>query len=259
MGKKNKKEERIGEIGFNKFNTEMKIIEYKDANHIIVEFQDECKYRTKTNYNSFKKGEVKNIYDKTIFSIGYLGKGLYNIDKNKNIYKKWQSMLQRCYDPYYINKNLTYKDCFVCEEWHCFQNFCKWWEEHVYDCNGEEMHLDKDILIKRNKIYSPETCLIVPKRINELFTKSDANRGKYPIGVNYHKRDEVYEANCSVLDENRKKKKIYLGRFNNELDAFLAYKIFKENYIKQVAEEYKDLIPQKLYEALYRYKVEIND
>jgi hypothetical protein len=36
-------------------------------------------------------------------------------------------------------------------------------------------------------------------------------------------------------------------------------KNFKENYIKQVADEYKDLIPQKVYEALYRYEVEIND
>ena len=52
---------------------------------------------------------------------------------------------------------------------------------------------------------------------------------------------------------------IYLGRFKNEIDAFIAYKQFKENYIKQVADEYKKLIPTKLYEALYKYEVKIND
>ena len=29
--------------------------------------------------------------------------------------------------------------------------------------------------------------------------------------------------------------------------------------IKQIADEYKDLIPKELYEALYKYEVEIND
>ena len=63
----------------------------------------------------------------------------------------------------------------------------------------------------------------------------------------------------STLDKENNKKVIYLGTYNTIEEAFLAYKIFKENYIKQVADEYKDLIPQRLYEAMYKYEVEIND
>lgn len=53
--------------------------------------------------------------------------------------------------------------------------------------------------------------------------------------------------------------------YNNANDIVVEFKDgyknkeFKENYIKEVANEYKDKIPQKLYEAMYRYKVEIDD
>lgn len=198
-----------------------------------------------------------------VYNVGYLGEGRYKVrNENGEItinYREWRDMLRRCYDPYYINKKLTYIDCYVYEEWKNFQNFAKWYEENVYKCNNETMCLDKDILIKGNKIYSPDTCIIIPERINSLFIKSNKRRGECPIGVIYHKRDKVFEAKCGILDENKKKKTVYLGRFNNELDAFLTYKTFKENYIKEVADEYKELIPKKLYDAMYRYEVEIDD
>ena len=40
---------------------------------------------------------------------------------------------------------------------------------------------------------------------------------------------------------------------------FKQYKIMKETYIKQIADEYKELIPNILYNALYKYEVEITD
>ena len=175
-------------------------------------------------------------------------------------------MLRRCYDAYYINRCLTYKDCYVCDEWLNFQNFAKWYEDNYYECNGEEMSLDKDILIKGNKIYSPNTCVFTPQRINVLFTKSDANRGEYPIGVHYKfKKVNEYEyhyleVKCSIMENGKKKGKVLKTLpLNRPFQAFTIYKQFKENYIKQVADEYKDLIPQKLYEALYKWEVEIND
>ena len=47
--------------------------------------------------------------------------------------------------------------------------------------------------------------------------------------------------------------------FDTPEEAFQTYKEFKENYIKQVADEYKDKIPEKLYEAMINYKIEITD
>ena len=246
---------RKAEQKYNKYGTLMKIVEYNNACDIWVEFQDEHKEKVHTEYKHFKSGCVKNPYDKTVYNIGYLGKGEYEPKTNKRIYNIWKHMLRRCYDPYYINKQPTYIDCYVCVEWHNFQNFAKWYEENVYECNNEEMHLDKDILIKGNKIYSPETCIFVPREINNLFTKRQNYRGDCVIGVYYNKKENCYITHCNF---NIGKPK-HLGSFKTEKEAFLSYKQAKENYIKQVADEYKDLIPTKLYDALYKYKVEIND
>ena len=122
------------------------------------------------------------------------------------------------------------------------------------------MHLDKDILIKNNKIYSPDTCIFVPQRINELFIKTNKLRGNLPIGVSYLKNINKFQANCKTFTKRGSASySNYLGCFKTPLEAFNVYKQFKEKYIKQVADEYKNKIPQKLYEAMYRYEVEITD
>lgn len=249
---------RVGEENYNAFDTKMIIVKYNSATDMVVEFQDDYKYKKKCAYKEFKNGIVKNPYDKEIYGVGYIGVGKYDCKNYKLVYEAWRCMIRRCYDPYELNKRPTYIDCYVCELWHCFQNFAKWYEEEIYECNGERMEVDKDILIKDNKIYSPETCMIVPQRINDLFTKCNKSRGKYPIGVSFHKVANKFCANCNTKDKGQNKKN-WLGLYESVEDAFAVYKQFKENYIKQIANEYKDLIPQKLYDALYKYEVEIND
>ena len=253
---------RIGETNISNQGYEMKIVEYKNANDIIIEFQDEYKTETHTDYKSFKKGEVKNPYHKSVFGVGYIGIGKYKSKRNGKLtkeYKYWQKMLQRCYDPYYLDRHLTYRDCMVCEEWLNFQNFAKWYETNYYEILNEKICLDKDILVKSNKIYSPETCIFVPNRINTLFIKSDAIRGEYPIGVSWHKKNNKFIAQCQILNKENNKKRINLGYYDSIEKAFLVYKNFKEKYIKEVADKYKELIPQRLYEAMYKYEIEIND
>lgn len=250
--------DRTGEENVNNKGTLMKIIKYKNKRNIVVEFQDEYKARVSTQYNNFKRGNVKNPYDKNEYG-GYVGEGKYKITENRKAtesYICWKNILKRCYDPYILNKYPTYIDCYVCDEWLCFQNFAKWYYNNIYECNDERMELDKDILMKGNKIYSPETCVFVPRKINILFTKSDKTRGEYPIGVCYCKGN-----NKLSVYSNNGYKKVHLGYFplNKPFQAFYTYKIFKEKYIKQVADEYKNKITQKLYEALYKYEVEIND
>lgn len=269
MNKISKKEERLGEVRKNRETLggyEMKIIEYKNAHNVIVEFQDEYKAKIHTQYKHFKNGGVKNPYHPEVFDVGYLGQGKYEVKgkdgKKTKAYNYWMNMLNRCYNPYELNrdKGLSYINCYVCEEWLCFQNFAKWFYKHYYECNGEKMHLDKDILFKGNKIYSPENCILVPERINKLFIKRNTKRGEYPIGVSRfidkRRNWEQLRADCNTLEKTE-----FLGYFpiNKPFQAFTAYKNFKENYIKKVADEYKDLIPTKLYKALYKYEVEIND
>ena len=250
------RKERLGKVSYNNLGTKMKIIEYNNAKDIVVEFQDEHKIKVKTRYECFTDGRVLSPYDKTVYNIGYIGIGKYNHFDYPKIYSVWNDMLRRCYNPYWINKHLTYINCYVCEEWHCFQNFGRWYEENYYNYNDERMNLDKDILIKGNKIYSPETCVFVTERINKLFVKSDKTRGEYPIGVKYSKSKKMLDVCCNTDGKIK-----YLGQFpiDKPFQAFTVYKNFKENYIKEVANEYKDLIPEKLYNAMMNYKVEIND
>ena len=167
-------------------------------------------------------------------------------------------MLKRCYSGEYQKKEPTYKDCTVCKEWLNYSNFKKWYDDNYYEIDGEQMALDKDILVKGNKLYSPETCVFVSSRINNLFTKNNSKRSKYYIGVNY--RPEINSSNpyCASCG-NTKGDQIYLGYFKTPEEAFYAYKEFKEKYIKQIADEYKPYIPQKLYDAMYRYEIEITD
>lgn len=259
------KNKRIGETNISNEGYEMKIIEYNGRGDVVVEFQDKYKAKVHVSYQSFKTHQVKNPYRSSVFNIGYIGQGKYMVGKNgkhTKVYECWSSLLERCYDAYKLNKEPTYIDYYVCDEWLNFQNFAKWYYQNYYEIENQKMHLDKDILCKGNKIYSPKTCIFVPQRINNLFVNQMRQRGQYPIGVKYHSRDNVLEVSCSILEkESNKRKNIYLGRFplDKPFQAFTTYKNFKENYIKQVADEYKKLIPSKLYEAMYNYKIEIND
>lgn len=163
--------------------------------------------------------------------------------------------MRRCYNEKEKLKWKSYLEAEVCEEWHDYRNFAKWYNDNYYQIDNMQMHIDKDILVKGNKIYSPETCVFVPYNINSLFTKGNTMRGDCPIGVNYHKRDKVFYARV----RNNKGQRMELGGFSNPTDAFNAYKMAKEQIIKDVANEYKDKIPQRLYEAMIKYEVDITD
>ena len=244
---------RLGERVINKYGETVKIIKYKSDKHIDVQFSDGHISTNKT-YRVFKRGGLASPYFKNVVNNGYYGVGKYNTIEHKKYYTIWNNMIKRCYNDETIKNHPTYKECYICDTWLNFQNFAKWYEENEWDCDGR-MEVDKDILVKGNKVYSPETCIISDKFINTLFTKSNKTRGEYPIGVSKYK--EKYLARC-----NNKNKSIRLGLFNNPLDAFKAYKQAKESYIKQVADEYKlkyPTFPQKLYDAMYKYEVEITD
>ena len=175
-----------------------------------------------------------------------------------NSYTCWKDMLKRCYSVKWQEKNQTYKGCSVCDDWLYYPNFKNWYDKSYYEVENKTSQLDKDVLTKGNKIYSPETCIFVPKFINTLFVKSQKARGELPIGVSYYKASKKYQAKLRVF-KNGKSTTKHLGYFDTADEAFEVYKRVKEDYIKEIADEYKDKIPTKLYEAMYSYKVDIDD
>ena len=253
-------QERLGKVLYNKFGSKMEIIEYNSSPNITVKFENG--YITHSSYRDFIRGGLTSPYDKTVCGHGYLGEGKYKAsDENKKRtkqYMHWQEMLRRCYDLRLHKRYPTYIGCTVCDEWLNFQVFGEWYDNNIYELKNvdkKELNLDKDILIKHNKHYSPETCVFVPKSINTLFTKCNASRGLYPIGVCLDKRDGKFRSECNDGKGNDKK----LGRFPTPELAFSVYKEYKEALIKKIANAYKLLIPDNLYLAMINYKVEITD
>lgn len=175
-------------------------------------------------------------------------------DRGLPPYATWIQMLTRCYSERYIKATPTYKNCLVCEDWKKYSKFEKWFNDPA-NGNKEGYCLDKDILVKGNKIYSPDTCCFVPNEINALFIKHDSKRGQYPIGVSLH--NTKYCARISVY----KKGSVWLGIFDTPEDAFNAYKQAKEQHIKNVAQKYYEegKITRRVYDALMKYEVEITD
>ena len=238
------KKSRYGEIKNNNNGTPMKIIRYNGTNDITIEFQDDYKYTVNTYYNNFKKGCINNPYDKRIHGVGYIGIGKYVTSLGNNTtprgYEVWRDMLARCYLESQRHKHLTYVDCTVCEEWHCYQTFAEWYEENYYVVDEERMHIDKDILHKNNKIYSPNTCIFVPQRINMIFmTKHKSIDTDLPNAI--YRCVKGYKANYGGKS---------LGVFKTSTEAIEAHDKAKRIHIKQTAEIYKTKIPSHVYQAL---------
>lgn len=250
------KKEREGMIVKNNQGCSMKCIQYINALNITIKFLDEYGCTKKTCWANFIKGKVHNPYVATVYGIGIIG-DKYSIKAKE--FQAWCDLLFRTTESF-KSTNPTYENVTVCEEWLYYPNFYEWLHsQENFDkwFNGKRWCVDKDILFKNNKIYSPDTCCLVPNKINTLFVKKNANRGLYPIGVT--KNHDNYMALCSNPYEGTNH--VYLGTYNTPEKAFNKYKIYKENLIKKIAEEeyLNGVITEKCYEAMKRYIVEIDD
>jgi hypothetical protein len=233
----------------NNIGDTFRIIECINKKNCTVMFEDGTIVYNR-EYSDLRNGKVKNPNKPILFGVGYIGIGKYGSShsrKKEASYQCWCDLLKRCYSTE-GNKFVTYKDVTVCVEWHNFQNFAQWFEENY----EEGYQLDKDILVKENKIYSPETCCFVPKEINILFTTSRSDKGMYPIGV--HKVKHKF-----ISRINKYGSRLSLGSFTTPEEAFQAYKTAKEAHIKEIADLWREQIAEPTYHAMYNYKVEITD
>lgn len=170
-------------------------------------------------------------------------------------YLRWVHMLRRCYCTKYLKEHPTYEGCKVCDEWLTFSNFKMWMNNQ--DWVGKE--LDKDIL-GDGKIYSPNTCCFIDQATNKFLTSNNSRRGKYKIGVTFHKRDKVFVAQCCYyLYDERKYKNKHLGYFDTEKAAYEAWLLFKTKQSKVVAAYQTDkkvaaAIINKFERMLYEYE-----
>lgn len=149
-------------------------------------------------------------------------------------YIKWDSMLRRCYSK---NTRLIYQESFVDEIWLRFSNFEAWSKENWF----EGAALDKDIIVRGNKCYSPKTSRYVPREINNLILVRQTDRGEYPLGVSRMKpcskstkgRTEPFIAKVSEQGKTKN-----LGYFSDPVLAHRAWQWEKANQIEKAVAWY---------------------
>ena len=230
------------------------ITKYVNASNVHIKFLN-TGYETVTRNSCILSGEIRDRYFPSVHGVGIVGEESSR-DSNGNKLKEyflWNHMLTRCYGKKAKLKLPSYEDCTASTNFKYFPYFKEWCNNQI-GFGNEGWQLDKDILVKGNKIYSEDTCCFVPAEINSVFIKCDRSRGEYPLGVNYHKATRKFVAQISY-----RKIKTHLGLYDTAEDAFKAYKKSKEKLIKSLADKYMDVLDPRVYKAMVEYEVEIGD
>ncbi len=245
----------VGKVCKSKLSGDFKILKYNDAYNVEIKFIN-TGFEMFARLGDIRNGEVKDRYLPSVYAIGIIG-AKYPVSEggiDTKEYTLWCNMLKRCYSDTYQKKRPTYEGCKVSENFKSYEYFYEWCHKQVGfgECGFQ---LDKDLLVKGNKVYSENTSVFIPTEINSVLIKCTATRGKHLIGVCWSKKSKAFVAMVSRSERGSE----YLGLFNTEIEAFNAYKQAKENYIKELANKWKDQIDDRAYNALMKYTVEITD
>lgn len=217
---------------------DVEILEYVDGFNVKVRFVN-TGFEGWYPAGNIKRGKIMDYMAPSFCGVGYMGVGPHNSTNQPKAYRHWTHMIQRCYVNAEEFKN--YADVWVNSEWHNFQNFTNWALKQTGF--SENWQLDKDILVQGNKEYGPDTCCFVPARINSLVIKSDAT------GRSMDKHGTIYFTLRSAQGE-----RIYKS-FKDRDEGLVWYKVEREKIIKDVADEYKNVLDSRVYDALYLWQV----
>ena len=249
----------VGKVCKSLNSGDFKILKYNNSKSVEMQFL-KTGYEMEVQLVSIKIGSVKDPYAPSVYGVGVTGTK-YPITVDDVITKEymlWSHMLQRCYSNTLKSKYPTYEGCEVSDNFKSYEYFYEWCNKQIgfgNDGNGNPFQLDKDLLIKGNKVYGESTCVFVPQEINKILVKRTASRGEHLIGVHWSKRDKAFVARVNK----NKGKQEWLGYFKTEIEAFNAYKETKETFVKEQANKWKYKIDERAYNALMNYEVSIDD
>ena len=245
----------VGKVFKSKSSGDFKVVKYSDSGHVEIQFLN-TGYETVVQLGHIKSGGVKDRYSPSVYGVGITGTKhpTYEGGVQTKEYVLWNGMLERCYSTIFKKKCPTYEGCEVSDNFKSYEYFYEWCNNQI-GFGNEGWQLDKDLLIKGNKVYSEDSCIFIPSEINLVLVKSDKKRGKHLIGVSWHERDKVFVARVNK----NKGRSEWLGTFKTEIEAFKAYKQAKESFVKEQANKWKSQIDPRAYNALMNYKVNIND
>ena len=217
---------------------------------VSIKYLDSFGHSTTVSSGRIKSGSIKNPYAPKIYGAGYMGIGPWRstvCGERTAEYEAWKAMLSRAYDKSLHKRNPAYIGCSVCPEWCNFQNFASWINSQK-NWGKPGFELDKDIARPGNKVYCPELCELIPRRINALRMVTKSREG-LPPGVSISPNGK-YRAACRDGSGNVK-----LGTHETKDEAFLAYKEFKEKVIRDAANKFRSEISEMAYQSMINHVV----
>ena len=245
----------VGKICKSLNSGDFKILKYNNNRNVEIQFL-RTGYKTSVHLVQVKNGSVKDPYLPSVYGVGVVGAKYPSTISGvlTKEYILWKHMLERCYSDAFKKRCPTYEGCEASYKLKSYEYFYEWCNKQVgFGVDGFE--LDKDLLIKGNKVYSESTCVFIPKEINLALSTKKSQRGESLIGVYWCKRDKAFKA---MVNKNKGRSEC-LGYFKTELEAFNAYKQAKESFIKEQANKWKSQIDERAYNALMNYEVNIDD
>ena len=184
--------------------------------------------------------EVKRTRRNTL---GWIGEGPYT--SKHPAYIPWRNMIQRCNarrDP----KKWAAKDP-DCRngmplEWMVFQNFAAWWDaqhESKY-FSIVKLQIDKDLFCVWSRLYSPETCVLLPIEINSLLKYYDPAKG-----IKQRKRTGKWR-----LTSRKYGKRVARNSFDTMDEAYFARVDLIRAEVISIAAPIRHIFSERVYEQL---------
>ena len=168
MAKGRVREVLDGKIFSSKSYGDFEVLEYLGNSRYVIRFT-KTGTKIETTKHHIKSGCAMDRFYPSVSGVGFLG-DKYNT--THFLCKRWSKMLSRCYNSEsswdYVNYGA--KGITVCDRWHNFSNYVD--DVILLEGYNEELvksgklHLDKDIINREAKIYSPETCSWVTQAEN---------------------------------------------------------------------------------------------
>ena len=154
----------VGKVCKSKSSGDFKILKYNNKENVKIQFLT-TGFETVARFTNIKSGSIKDPYVPLVYGVGVLGiKYPSKISgRNTKEYDLWHSMLQRCYSDTYKKKYPTYAGCEVSNKFKSYEYFYEWCNKQIGFSN-QGWHLDKDLLIKGNKVYSEHSCVLFLKK-----------------------------------------------------------------------------------------------
>lgn len=149
------------------------------------------------------------------------------------IYRTWKEVLRRCLSDSHKQNHPTYLGVSACEEWRMFSAFRAWMVQQDY----AGKHIDKDLLVKGNRVYSPDLCVFIPQALNNFIGVRSDRRGIWPLGVNFDSSNGMLRAQCSNPFTGKKEN---LGLFHDPDEAHEAWRKRKHELACVYAEQQTD-------------------